>query len=364
MDFINKNREKIFKFLFVAGTLLFIYLTVNYIFWYVAPFAFGFLFSLMLEPLAKQVIKRLKTGRGIAALVCILVLVIALGVLFTGIISQLISQARAFVYFAVSYINSMPPLTDAFQSSYNNYISFLPEEFQYAVGDMLSGILTGAASALGSLVRDNTGSIASTVASFFLGLLLMLISVFFFIKDKFMIRDFIRANTPEWLSNAFTSVRSGVAGAFLGYMKSQLFLIAPTAVICVAGLFILRYPYALFVGLVIAIFDMLPILGAGMILGPWAVFSIITGNLATGVGLIVMYVLIITTRQILEPKIIGQQIGLHPLITLMSIYVGLRVFGIFGFVIGPMTVVIIKALIYGEHVKNKNGKEEDRGRPK
>ena len=356
MDFIKKNSDVLKKFLFAAGALLFIYLTVNYLFGYIAPFALGFLLSLTLEPLAAQVTKRFKAGRGVAAIVCVVVLIVILGLLFTVIITQLVSQARAFIDFAVSYINSMPSFTDGAGSNLYD-LSFLPEEFQTAVNDALLGMLSAAAAALGSLLRENTGSIASVVASFLLGMLLMLISVFFFIKDKFLIRDFVKTNSPAWLTEAFESVRSGVTGAFLGYMKSQLILITPTAFICVTGLLFLRYPYALFVGLLIAVFDMLPILGAGMILGPWALVSFITANITTGVGLLVMYIVIIIVRQILEPKIIGQQIGLHPLITLISIYIGLKVFGILGFIIGPMSVVIIKALIYGEMNKNKADKE-------
>jgi len=358
MDYINKNKDKIIKFLFVAGTVAFIYFTVNFFFGYIAPFVFGFLFSLMLEPLVGLIVRRTKAGRGIAAAVCVILLSVIVSVAYTGIITQLISQGRSFVSFAISFVNSVPSLLDGLRSDYADFISFMPDEINIALSDLLSGALSGVASALGSLLRNNTGSIASTVASFLLGTILMLVSAFFFVKDKLLIADFFRQNTPGWLKEAFYSVRSGVAGAILGYMKSQLFLMIPTAVICVSGLFILKYPYALFVGLLIAVFDMLPVFGAGLALGPWAFFSFITGNVGAGVGLIVIYVLIVITRQILEPRIIGRQIGLHPLITLMSIYIGLKVFGVFGFLIGPLTVVIIKALVYGELTKNKSEKEK------
>ena len=358
IDFFNRNRESIYKYLFVAGTLVFIYLTVNYLFGYIAPFAVGLVFSLMLEPLANFMTKKLKAGRAVAALVCIIAFTIIIGMLFSIFISQLIGQGRAFVDYAISFINSLPDILGGLHSNYSDIMSFLPEDFEIALGDLFSGVLTGAASALGSLLRNNTGNIASVLASFLLGLLISLVSTFFFIKDKFIISDFLSENIPKRIKESYDAVRHGLAGAFLGYMKSQLFLMAPTAVICTTGLFIIKYPFALFVGLLIAVFDVLPIFGAGMILGPWAILSFVTGNISTGIILIVMYVIIVITRQVLEPRIIGRQIGLHPLITLMSIYIGLRIFGLFGFLIGPMTVVIIKALIYGKPQKTKIEREQ------
>jgi len=350
MDFINNNKEKILKYLFIVATVILIYLTVNYIFRYIAPFAIGYVFSLMLEPLAKFIMKKFKTGRAIPAVVCTILLAIIIVFLSSGIISQLIQQGTAFTRYAISYINSLPELLSGLQDNYLDYISFLPEEYHTTLNDMFSSLITSVASSLGSLLRTGTGNVASVVASFLFGALITIISSFFFVKDRYIIRNYIKNASPGWFVDAYRSVKTGVAGAFLGYMKSQLIMMAPTALICLTGLSIMRYPYALFIGLIIAVLDMMPMLGAGLILGPWALFSFLTGNVMTGVGLAVMYVVIVITRQIIEPKVIGQQIGVHPLITLMSIYIGLRVFGIFGFLIGPMTVVILKVLIFGESI--------------
>jgi len=117
-----------------------------------------------------------------------------------------------------------------------------------------------------------------------------------------------------------------------------------TSCIIIIGLVIIQYPYALFVGLLTAVIDALPIFGSGLVLWPWAALNFIKGNYATGAGLLLIYGVVFITRQSLEPRILGSQIGIHPLLTLMSMYIGLKLFGFIGIILGPAIVIVIKAV--------------------
>lgn len=104
---------------------------------------------------------------------------------------------------------------------------------------------------------------------------------------------------------------------------------------------ILRIPYAVFVALAIAVFDILPVLGTGGILLPWAVVLIIIGNVPLAIGIFVLYVVVTAIRNTIEPKIVGRQIGLHPLATLIAMFIGLKFFGIIGVFVFPVTLAIL-----------------------
>jgi sporulation integral membrane protein YtvI len=138
--------------------------------------------------------------------------------------------------------------------------------------------------------------------------------------------------------------KAGVIKAIGGYIRAQCILMCIVSAICVTGLVILGNQYALLLGVLIAFVDALPVFGSGAFFWPWALYSIIVGNYKMAMGLAIINILVLITRQMLEPRIIGSQIGLHPVATLMSIFIGLKVFGLFGFIIGPIILVTIKAL--------------------
>ena len=127
-----------------------------------------------------------------------------------------------------------------------------------------------------------------------------------------------------------------------GLIRAQLTLTAITFCELFIGFSILRVNYAFLFALLTAVFDALPILGVGGILLPWALYSLLSGNYLYAVGLLVIYGVIFIVRQFLEPRIIGTQIGLPPIVTLMSIYVGLRIFGVFGALLFPIIVITLK----------------------
>jgi predicted PurR-regulated permease PerM len=119
-------------------------------------------------------------------------------------------------------------------------------------------------------------------------------------------------------------------------------------VISVVGLFILGSPYALLLALLFAVLDFLPILGPALVLLPWALISVIMGNMRMAIGLAIMWGVITIARQVLQPKILGKQMGAHPLASLMAIFIGFRVFGLFGLIIGPVLLMIFVAIMETE----------------
>ena len=146
-------------------------------------------------------------------------------------------------------------------------------------------------------------------------------------------------------AEALDKVKCSVFCAFGGYLRAQLLISTVIFFVLMCGFFILRIKYALLVALLTAVIDAVPVLGTGTVLIPWSVLMIFSDNSSLGWGLLTLYGVCILVRQLCEPKIIGTKLGIHPLLTIFSIYAGIRIFGFFGFILGPVTALLIKNLI-------------------
>lgn len=127
-------------------------------------------------------------------------------------------------------------------------------------------------------------------------------------------------------------------------MKAYSLIIVITFIELSAGFWILKIPNAFVLGALVAIVDILPILGTGAVLLPWSILSFILGNLKIGVGILLLYLFVTAVRQTIEPKIVGKQIGLHPIVTLVLMYVGAQLMGVLGLLLLPILATIIKTL--------------------
>ena len=129
------------------------------------------------------------------------------------------------------------------------------------------------------------------------------------------------------------------------YLRAYLFLGFLTFLQAFIGLAVLKIPYAFLLALAIAIVDVLPLLGTGVILIPWALIALLTGNVPLAIGLGILYGITTAVRQILEPKLIGDGLGLHPLLSLVAMYAGLRLFGVWGMILAPLVAAGIVSVV-------------------
>jgi len=235
-----------------------------------------------------------------------------------------------------------------------NYITNnpLPEEAANALRSNLQVIVNG----LADLITATTNflfDLLTGLPGFFTIIIVSALATFFISRDKAHIMSFIYSLTPKRFIRPASIIIGEISTALIGFFRAQTILISITAVLTIIGLYILKVDIALTAGLIVGFFDLLPILGPGTILVPWAVFQLIAGNIKLGAGLFILYGVLVGVRQLIEPKIISQNIGLHPLATLLALYLGLKFIGIWGIIIGPFLVILIKAIIKSLHY-NKN----------
>jgi len=342
-DLFEKHKQLIDRAAFFAIITFVVWMFFTRLFGFLAPFFFGLLIALIMEPLIKLMVNRFKWRRWVASIICVLLFLGVVSSLGVWVISTLVRQITAFVASAPEHIEGIVYRINELTAVWTVRLEeFLPDAWEMPD---LQEILVPAVTALfGGDLLDHAMNFAVGIPNFFIGFILALVSAYFFMADRKLIFETIRDSLPPWLVGHMRETREGLSRAVGGYIRAQYILMTMVGIISITGLLILRSDFALLLGLLFAALDFLPIIGPAIVIVPWALGSIIVGDIPMAIGLAVIYGVITITRQVLQPKILGDQLGAHPLASLMSIFVGFRVFGLLGFIIGPSLLMIFIAV--------------------
>jgi len=344
-----RNKHSIDRAAFLAIITLMVYAFFTVLFTFLAPFFFGFLIALLMEPLIRVIINKLKWKRWMAALLCLLIFIGILSSVGAWLVVTLIRQISDFLASAPDHIGEFAGRLNEFNLRLQRIEDALPDDIYLPdIQDVLLSLVT---TLFGEGMRDHGVRLATIIPNFFLNTTLTLISAYFFMSDREGIFKAIGNACPKWISKQMSYTKKGLSKAMSGYFRAQYILMLVIGIISIAGLLILGNDYALLLGLLLAVLDFLPILGTGTVLIPWALISLVMGNFQQAIGLGIIYGVITITRQVMQPKILGDQMGAHPLASLMSIFIGFRIFGLLGLVIGPSLLMIFIAIYETKHEK-------------
>lgn len=341
-EYYNKNRSKIDRYLFLLLVMVSFYLFFTVFFIYFAPFFIGLIIALIMEPVNRFIVSKLKFRRWVSSLVCLLIFMAVMGSLGAWLISMLVRQVSGIVESMPNHISEVASRLDEANLWLQRHTENLPEGWYMP---NIEEILPVAATAvIGDGARETGLRALGSVPDYFLNIVIGLVSAYFFMSDGKRIFGFVKKTCPEWIRKQMQQTRAGLVRALSGYFRAQGILMVIIGIISIIGLMFLRNPYALLLGLLFAVLDFLPVLGPALVLLPWAAISLIMGNMQQAIILLVIWGIITITRQVLQPKILGTQMGAHPLASLMSIYIGFRIFGILGLIIGPTLLMIFIAI--------------------
>ncbi len=268
----------------------------------------------------------------------------SLSMILVSLVSRLINELVA-IYKSLSLRSGdlSQTIADSLEQAQMFYMRLnLPPDVENSVQANLYGLLTRLEHILNSVLTTLIDLVAS-LPGYFIFLLIALIATYFIARERPEIKEWFIKSLPESWEGKTRRVARDLVTAFLGWVKALLILTSITGILTIVGLSMLGVKYALTIGLLTGLFDILPILGPGTIFVSWIILSFVTGNNGLAVGLLILYVVMITVRYILEPRILGDNIGLHPLVTLIALYVGLKVAGVAGIILGPAVVVVFLA---------------------
>ena len=314
--------------------------------YYVSPHFVPFLVALVLAVLFEPVVLRLHSlikGKRIIAVTVnfLLVIIVAGGLAVLGstkIISELLALLRQTPEFAErvgnSFGNMVITTQDMFDTMPLEIIRGLEDAIKEAV-NLGNQISTGADALVGT---------AKAIPDIFIVVIVTLVSFYLFSSQLPDLRENFLRLFSDRARDKVSIILADANRAIVGFVRAQFIISLITYLFIVAGLMFLDINYALAVALLIVMVDILPILGTGFVMLPWAGFLFLTGAGFKAVGIVIMYLLIIVLRRIIEPKILGQNIGLSPLTTIISMYIGFKVIGIGGIFFGPAVCIIFKAM--------------------
>ena len=339
------------RLMIVAGTILACVLVV--VLWpYFWPFGIALIFAMMLEPAARLIrraLKRLKAARAIATLLCMILLFGLMAVAFLYLSNRLWHESIALIRATPDFARSVgSKLTVWFNDLYTRYSEILPEDFLTTANNLLNNALSSIGSAAANLsgrIASFTISTATSLPRIILSIVFIVMGTFYFSYDRERISGFFRRTFPNSVIKDFHLVKDGVFTAFFGQIRAQIFISFVLTLIIIAGLFLLRQPYALLVGFLIGLGDVLPVIGAGLFLNGWAIVELLLGNYSLAIALFVLYLVVVVVRQIIEPRIVGRQLGLYPLVTMVSMFAGFRLYGALGLIGGPLIANICRVAL-------------------
>jgi sporulation integral membrane protein YtvI len=347
--------HQIFRGIWVA----FIIAGIAYAFYYVIPliypFIFGWILALMLNPIVNFFQFKLKFPRWLAVSFSMLIFLAAMVTAITLLVANIIVELGSLADTLQLQINRWVEQFNVFINStaFQDWIEKINEffennpKYQETVNNNLSstaGSIADVSKLIINYVFNTLKSLLTSLPNIATITIIIMLATFFISKDWYQLIKRYKGIFSDLIVKTTQLIRNDLQKALFGYMRAQLILVSLTALVVIIGLLVLRVDYAITIGLLTGLADLMPYLGTGAVMVPWILYVFFAqGNLFLGIGLSVLYGVIVIARQIMEPKVLASSVGLDPLATLIAMFVGLKLFGLLGLIIGPVSLILISA---------------------
>lgn len=334
--------------IFLAAVLLLCLLVPRLLVFFM-PFVVGWIIAMIANPLVRFMERRLKIVRRHSSML-IIIGAIAL-VIFGGYfaISRIVRELYGFISTLPDVYNSLlRDLADT-ETNLQGVLSRFPSDLTESLSNLINSLTSSIGDLIGTIGAPTVaaaGSIARNIPNALINVIFAILSSYFFIAERDKIIQWIREHTPESLRLRWNFVTENFRKAVGGYFKAQFKIMGVVALILLIGFAFLRINYAVLFAILIAILDFLPFLGTGTALIPWAVLKVLSGDYEFAVGLIIIYLVSQLVRQLIQPKIVGDTIGLNPLATLFCMFVGYKVGGILAMILAVPIGMIVFSLFH------------------
>ncbi len=368
---IEKRKSFIINFVYAVICIGLFYVFIKYCLGALTPFIIAFVLAYALQRPIKWAQKKLhlKSHGIISFLLVLLVVGIVFGALSIAVF-VLFNELKGFASYLTSQFSSIDELIVTLENYAMGVIVRLPEGIRGTVGDYV----TNAFDSLGkgqsqidlsmlSAPLSGAWSVVKSLPSTILSVVVAVVSCFFMASDYDKVKELVLGFFSDRKRKSIVKTKRTATKAIAKLLKAYVTIMAITFAEMFLGLFLLKLigvydgSYIAIISFVTCIIDIVPVLGTGTVLLPWAAYNLLFGNFGMGVGLLVIYAAITVIRQIVEPKLVANQAGLPAIVTIMAMFLGVRIFGAFGIILLPFTVIILK-LLYDEGIFSSKEKKE------
>lgn len=308
------------------------------------PFVLALVVAWLLNPLIKGLQKRLGLSRGVISLLLILLGFAAVGGVLFGLGYSLFSEVSSLLDNWQGIWQSLQDGITAVGDALEKLLAYLPSEMEHFVNenmDRLTSALNNWVSAVMPAIGARAGNFAMSIPAFVVALIVFIMGAYFITADYPHYRFLVTDRMPSGVRDFFSHVKHTALGAFAGYVRAEVIISIGVFAILLVGFLLIRQPYAVLLALLLAVLDFIPIIGSGTVMVPWAILDLMTGNWFHAVGLMVVWGIICVFRRVAEPKAVGSQTGLSPILSLVSMYVGMQLAGVLGMILGPVLFLVV-----------------------
>jgi sporulation integral membrane protein YtvI len=315
------------------------------------PFIIGWVIAMIANPLVHFLEKRLKIVRKASSLAIVVgvLAVIVLGGYY--LISNVVMQCVEFIRDLPNLFEQIETELDYMLMRFSGLFAMLPLSVQEALQNMgtkINDYASSLVSHFGDPAIEVAGNVAKGIPGALVYTVVTIMSSYFFIADREKVLDFLRKYMPGSIQRYMRMASSNTKRLVGGYFLAQFRIMFVVAVLLVVGFWILHIKYSVLLAILIAFLDFLPVFGTGTVLIPWALLKFFNGEYYLAIGLGVLYVVTQVTRQLIQPKIVGDSMGLNPMATLFLLYVGFRVGGLGGMILAvPVGLIVIEFYKFG-----------------
>ena len=339
---------------------------MKYAFGVLSPFIIAMFIAMLLQRPVNFVIEKTKIPRGIVSTVAVLLVVFVFGTIIGLILSKIFSELKSFFNYIMLQLDNAPLFASQLKDWVNTHFTLLPDSIRQNIIstvanliDKIQGVDTGSSSSETAAKGFDFSSFSSPMSalwgtakqipSILVGTIVGIVCCCFMTSDYHTLRSLIMTQAGK-RADAFIRTKQIIFSTLGKMIRAYGLIMCVTFLEMVLGLSILKLfgiyenGYIFAIALITAVIDIVPVLGTGTVLIPWAIWMFFSGDVAMGIGLLVIYGVITVVRQIVEPKLVASQLGLPAFVTLMAMYIGSQLFGFVGLFLLPMTVMLLKVL--------------------
>lgn len=318
------------------------------------PFILAWIVSLIIKPVVK-LLEKVHIHRRIAVVVSMLAIISLISVAVYGISVAVIEETKEVMAMLEDTRDGIPVFV---WDTVKNF----PRPVKNAVFNVVRQISDQGASFFYPAIQSalpKLGGVAGKIPGAFVFFIVFMLAVYFISYDTDSVKKAFRKIVPGNKLAYFRNARNTFLKVCGGYIKAQLIIMTVVFTILLTGFLILDVKLAIILAFLISIIDAIPVLGTGIILNPWAVICLIQGNYIRAIGFVCLYLVVLVTRQIIEPRILSSKLGMHPILTLITMYSGFKLIGVLGMILGPMVALIVYNLINTNALEDVSDAKEE-----
>ncbi len=341
---IDSKKRFLIDTAFIVLIAAIVYFVLKFCTIYLLPFLIGLVLSVIVQRPAKFIEKKTRIKKSIISVLFVVFLYLLTILLISWLGVFIYNKASNLISMAPSYLSDLKNVFGNVNAVFSDFMIDLPDEIAAAIQNLPETLMTKITDFVTGFLSSSVTVIAKNAPGLLITVIVTVVASCYIAKDYDVVMSFVHNNITGRANKIISDIKKIFLTSILKFGKSYALLMIITFAELSVGFAIIGVKKPISVAAIVALVDVLPVLGTGSVVIPWAIISLISGNIWKAVGLAVLYLVITIVRNFLEPKVIGDQMGIHPLITLLAIFVGLRLFGIIGMFLLPIAIIIVYGL--------------------